>query len=212
VQTATGQAGAEPQAELSLKGTLEGQPLSLHFVGGSVLMLRETEKPYPVDLHVAYGDTELTIKGSLQDPIQFKGGNFQLRSPGRTSRTSIRCSASPGRRRRPIGSPAIRCFMGRLVLDHGLVTFDKTIMDTRKSVLHFDGKAALLTQAVKAKITADPKQFDLLDLHAPVLIGGKIRKPAISIGRKIPIPTPDFGGAKDVACEERIHELLLARP
>jgi hypothetical protein len=106
----------------------------------------------------------------------------------------------------------IRCFMGRLVFDHGLVTFDKTIMDTRKSVLHFDGKVALLMQVVKAKITADTKQFDLLDLHAPVLIEGKIRKPTISIGRKIPIPTPDFGGAQDVACEERIHELLAARP
>jgi hypothetical protein len=34
VQTATGQAGAEPQAEFSLKGKLEGEPLSLHFVGG----------------------------------------------------------------------------------------------------------------------------------------------------------------------------------
>jgi AsmA family protein len=47
VQTATGQAGAESNAELSLKGRLEGQPLSLHFVGGSALMLRETDKPIP---------------------------------------------------------------------------------------------------------------------------------------------------------------------
>ena len=106
----------------------------------------------------------------------------------------------------------IRCAMGRLVFDHGVVTFDKSLMDTRQSVLHFDGKAALLTQVVKSKITADPKQFDLLDLHAPVLIEGKLRKPAISIGRQIPIPTPDFGGAKDVACQERIQEMLAAQP
>jgi AsmA family protein len=450
VQTATGQAGAEPQAELSLKGNLEGQSLSLHFVGGSMLMLRETEQPYPVDLNVAYGDTKLTIKGSLQDPIQFKGGNVQLslagpdlsdiypllgipgpptppyriigklhKEPGiwrvtdmawhtgdsdlsgdvaidqRTKPSRLKANlvserlafadlaplvgATPGKTGtvstqakgelfpntplhmerlramnmdvtldakkvvapsylpvqalaarvqvedgqalvRPLnivfggGTVAgelavdartdnpttrtnlrfhdvdlaaffrgsrffdttkgklqgrivltgngrslaqvmgtasgdivlamtggsisglivslaglqiadalvlyitgdnripVRCAMGRLVFDHGLVTFDKTIMDTRKSVLHFDGKAALMTQVVKAKITSDPKQFDLLDLHAPVLIEGKIRKPAISIGRKIPIPTPDFGGAQDVACEERIHELLLAKP
>jgi uncharacterized protein involved in outer membrane biogenesis len=50
VSTATGQAGAEPEAQLSLKGRLEGQPLTLQFVGGSALMLRETDKPYPVDL------------------------------------------------------------------------------------------------------------------------------------------------------------------
>jgi AsmA family protein len=76
-----------------------------------------------------------------------------------------------------------------------LIVFDKTLMDTQKSVLHFDG--ALKTQQLRSKITADTKQFDLLDLHSPVLIDGKIRSPSISLGRKIPIPTPDFGGAKD---------------
>jgi uncharacterized protein involved in outer membrane biogenesis len=454
VQTAIGKAGAEPQAELSLKGGLEDQPLSLRFVGGSMLMLRETETPYPVDLKVAYGDTRLTIKGSLQEPFQFKSANVQLslegpdlsdiypllgipgpptppyritgklhREPGiwrlddmvwrtgdsdlsgvvaieqRPKRSLLKANlasqhlafadlaplvgATPGERgnvwtqqkqtakgdlfpnvplhverlramdmdvildakkvvapsylpmqalaahvvvedgqalvrplnmtfgggtvageltvdartddpttrtnlrlqevdfaaffrgsrffdatkgklqgrvvlaghgrslARVMGTASgdivlamtggsisglivslaglqiadalvlyitgdnripIRCAMGRLKFDHGVVTFDRTLMDTRKSVLHFDGKAALMTQVVKAKITADPKQFDLLDLHGPVLIEGKIRSPAISIGRQIPIPTPDFGGAKDVACEVRVRDLLLARP
>jgi AsmA family protein len=45
VSTATGQAGTEPEARLSLQGRLEGQPLTLQFVGGSALMLRETDKP-----------------------------------------------------------------------------------------------------------------------------------------------------------------------
>ena len=75
------------------------------------------------------------------------------------------------------------------------MVFDKTLMDTQKSVLHFDGEAVLKTQELRSKITADTKQFDLLDLHSPVLIEGKIRSPSISLGRKIPIPTPDFGGA-----------------
>src|SRR5690242_21948257 len=44
VSTATGQAGAEPEARLSLNGSLEGQKLSLDFVGGSALMLRQTDK------------------------------------------------------------------------------------------------------------------------------------------------------------------------
>ena len=74
------------------------------------------------------------------------------------------------------------------------MVFDKTLMDTQKSVLHFDGEAVLKTQELRSKITADTKQFDLLDLHSPVLIEGKIRSPSISLGRKIPIPTPDFGG------------------
>ena len=42
------------------------------------------------------------------------------------------------------------------------MVFDKTLMDTQKSVLHFDGEAVLKTQELRSKI---------------------------------PIPTPDFGGA-----------------
>ena len=82
VSTATGQAGAEPEARLSLKGRLEGQPLTLQFVGGSALMLRETDKPYPVDLEVAYGDTKLTVRGTIQDPFQYTGADLQLSLAG----------------------------------------------------------------------------------------------------------------------------------
>src|SRR4029077_8208914 len=62
VSTATGQAGAEPEARLSLNGTLEGQKLTVAFVGGSALMLRQTDEPYPIDLEVAYGETRLAFK------------------------------------------------------------------------------------------------------------------------------------------------------
>jgi hypothetical protein len=106
----------------------------------------------------------------------------------------------------------IRCALGRLKFDHGVVTFDKTLIDTRKSVLHFDGRAELATQALNSKITADAKEFDLLNMHAPVVIGGQILSPAISIGRKIPIPTPDIGRAKDVPCDQLISEVISAQP
>jgi uncharacterized protein involved in outer membrane biogenesis len=459
VSTATGQAGAEPEARLSLKGRLEGQPLTLQFVGGSALMLRETDEPYPIDLDVAYGDTRLTVKGTIQDPFQYTGADLQLSlagadlseifpllgipgpptppyrisgklhrepdswrvtdmtwhagdsdlsgdvaidqrskpsvltahlfsqhlafadlaplvgaTPGKTgnvSRQQARTEArletrgelfpdvplhverlramnmdvsldakrvvapsylpvqslmarvqvengraivrpldigfgggrlagemsvdaatdtptsqvnlrfdgvelaaffrgsrffdtTDGRLRGrivlvgtgrslaqvmgsadgdmvttmaggsvsglmvsladlQIGSALvlyitgdnripIRCAIGRLKFEHGFVVFDKTLMDTQKSVLHFDGSAALKTQELRSKITADTKQFDLLDLHSPVLIEGKIRSPSISLGRKIPIPTPDFGGAKDADCGELTRELWAAKP
>ena len=459
VSTATGQAGTEPEARLSLQGTLEGQPLTLQFVGGSALLLRETEKPYPVDLDVGYGATELTVKGSIQDPFQYKGADLQLSlsgsdlseifpllgipgpptppyrmsgklhlepdiwrvtdvvwhagdsdlsgdvavdqhskpsrltahlfsqhlafadlaplvgaTPGKTgnvspqqaqtearlegrgelfpnvplhierlramnmdvsldakrvvapsylpvqsltarvqvengraivrpldigfgggkvvgelsvdaatadptSRVNLRFEnvelaaffrgsrffdTTDGRLRGrivlagtgrslaqvmgsadgdivmtmaggsvsglivslanlQIGSALvlyitgdnripIHCAIGRLKFDHGLVAFDKTLMDTQKSVLHFDGEAALKTQQLRSKITADTKQFDLLDLHSPVLIEGEIRAPSISLGRKIPIPTPDFGGAKDADCSELTRQLWAAKP
>src|SRR5262245_1666184 len=82
VSTATGKAGVQPTAELQLKGKLENQPLALKFVGGSAVMLRDTEQPYPVDLDVAYGGTKLTLKGTLQDPFQWSGANVDLTLSG----------------------------------------------------------------------------------------------------------------------------------
>ena len=102
----------------------------------------------------------------------------------------------------------LRCGMGRLDFTNGTVAFDKTLIDTQRSVLHFDGHLNLGDQVLTSHITADPKKFDLLDLHAPVLIDGKLRSPHIAIGRKIPIPTPDFGGAKDVDCQATARDVM----
>ena len=458
VSTATGQAGAEPEARLSLKGRLEGQPLALQFVGGSALMLRETDKPYPVEVEIDYGETKLTVQGTIQDPFQYTGADLQLSlagpdlseifplvgipgpptppyrisgklqreqdiwrvtnmvlhagesdlsgdvaidqrgkpshliahlssqhlafadlaplvgaTPSKTGNVSrhqaqtearleargelfpnvplhverlramnmdvsldaqqvvapsylpvqslmTRVQVENGRATvRPLNmgfgggkvigelsvdaappTPTSRvnlrfegvelaaffrgsrffdttegrlsgrvilagtgrslaqamdsadgdvvttmagsvsgllvsaadlqiasalvlyvtgdnripicCAIGRLKFQHGPVVFDKTLMDTKKSVLHLDGEVALKTQELQIKISADPKQFDLLDLHSPLLIAGKIRSPSISLGRKIPIPTPDFGGAKDADCSELTRELWAAKP
>jgi hypothetical protein len=102
----------------------------------------------------------------------------------------------------------VRCVVSRLNFDHGTVAFDKTLLDTQRSVLHVDGRVTLGDQVVKTSIKSDPKKWDLLDLHAPVLINGKIRSPDISIGRKIPIPTPDFGGAKDEPCDQLTRDVM----
>ena len=102
----------------------------------------------------------------------------------------------------------IRCALSRLDFQHGNVTLVRTLFDTEKSVLHVDGQVALTSQVVNMHIKADPKKFDLLDLHGPVVVAGKIRKPEVSIARAIPIPTPVFGTAKDIACEALTQELL----
>jgi uncharacterized protein involved in outer membrane biogenesis len=105
----------------------------------------------------------------------------------------------------------IACAMGRLGLKNGVAHFDRTVVDTTKSVVHVDGTVSLADQAIRLQVTADPKRFSLLDLHGPVLIQGKLRNPAFSIGRIIPIPTPDFGTATDVPCGRRFQELLDAQ-
>lgn len=102
----------------------------------------------------------------------------------------------------------IKCAVGRLNFNHGTVTFDRTLLDTQKSVLHVQGQASLISQAVKAEIDADPKQFDLLDLHGAVVVQGKLRQPQVSLGRIFPLPTPVIGTAKDVACGQITQQLF----
>jgi hypothetical protein len=70
------------------------------------------------------------------------------------------------------------------------------------------GQASLITQAVRAEIDADAKQFDLLDLHGAVVVQGKLRQPHVSLGRIFPIPTPVIGTAKDVACGAATQQLF----
>ena len=105
----------------------------------------------------------------------------------------------------------IKCAVGRLNFHRGTVMFDRTLLDTQKSVLHVQGSASLISQAVKAEIDADAKQFDLLDLHGAVVVQGKLRQPQVTLGRVFPIPTPVIGTAKDVPCGQVTQQLLSAQ-
>ncbi len=456
ISTATGQAGGQPEAKLDLSGRLENEPLAVHFIGGSALMLRQTDKPYPVDLDVAYGATKLLVKGTLQDPIKWSGANVQVdlsgpnladiypllgipgpptppyrimgrldREPGMWKVTNSTWHAGdsdlageiaiderqnpshltaklvsqhltfadlapligavPGKSgnvspqqaaterqlevqgelfpneplhverlramnmdvsldARHVMAPSylpvtelafnvhvengvatvhplnlaiaggnvsgdlgidarphvpnvhaalalknldfgaffrgsrffdttkgriqgrvslvgngrslaqvmgtsnghievameggtvsdlmvslaglqiidalalyvtgdhripIRCALGRLDFNNGTVTFERTLLDTRRSVLNVQGSAGMALQVVNVTVSAQPKKFDLLDLHGPVSVHGKIRNPQITI--KVPIPHPVIGDAKDVACEALTEQLLSGK-
>ena len=459
VTTATGKAGDQPQAELSLKGKLEGQPLEVRFVGGSVLVLRDTEQPYPLDLDIVFGATKLKAKGTVQDPFKWTGANVDLtlsgpnmsdiypllgipgpptppytitgkleREPGvwkfvrskwRVGESDLTGEVTIDERKKPefltaklvsqklvfedlaplIGLPParktnvsakqaqtqqqleasgdlfpnvplnieklramnmdvtldakkviappwlpvqalafrvvilngvatvkpltmsvfgggtiqgelvmdartdtpkvranlragdiefknffresryfdatqgkiqgrlalagngrslaqvmgtadghvalalgggsvsslmvslaglqifdalilyvagdnripIKCAMGRLNFQQGTVAFDRTLLDTQKSVLYVQGQASLKSQTVKAEIDAHRKGFDLLDLHGTVRVEGKLRNPQVGLGRVFPLPTPVIGTAKDVACADLTNQLLATQ-
>ncbi len=102
----------------------------------------------------------------------------------------------------------ILCAVGRMNLQKGFVTFDRTFLDTQKSVLEVLGQVGLGNQVVNVEVKAYPKAFDLLDLHGPVHVQGKIRQPDIRLGRTIPIPTPIIGTAKDLPCQALTTQLL----
>lgn len=82
VATATGEAGGADELELALKGRLAGKPLTVRFRGGSVLMLRTSEQPYPVDLGVEFAETRLELDGTFSDPVAFEGADVRMALSG----------------------------------------------------------------------------------------------------------------------------------
>ena len=64
------------------KGTYAAQPITARLIGGALLSLRDAEHPWPVDLNVANGATHVALKGTLRDPLAFKGADMQLHLTG----------------------------------------------------------------------------------------------------------------------------------
>ncbi len=82
ISTASGKAGAQPQAELTLKGKLENQPLQVHFVGGSQSCCAIPASPTPSTSRSPMAAHRLTAKGTLDDPFEWKGANVDLTLSG----------------------------------------------------------------------------------------------------------------------------------
>ena len=102
----------------------------------------------------------------------------------------------------------IRCAAGHIDLTNGDAKFDRLIMDTTDSVLYFHGQSNLRSQNMKMDIYADPKDFSILEIHAPVHLEGKIRDPNISIGKGVPIPFIELGDAQDIRCDLLLKGVL----
>ena len=95
----------------------------------------------------------------------------------------------------------IRCGAGRAVVKDGVAQFDRVVVDTADSVLYAHGGVNLLDQTVDLYITADAKDFSLIDLEAPVRVKGPLGDPETSIAPdKLDIPFFEMGEAEDVDC------------
>jgi uncharacterized protein involved in outer membrane biogenesis len=84
-QAATGIVAQHQQTqELSVqaKGTYHGQPINGTMTGGTLLTLRNTAQPYPLDLHLANGTTHVALVGTVQNPLKFQGANVHLTLTG----------------------------------------------------------------------------------------------------------------------------------
>lgn len=83
IATATGKAGKTEQlVNIQGQGWYQGEPFKLTMTAGSLLDLRETDKPYPLNLKVTVGDTEGKVDGTLTEPLALKGVDLALSLQG----------------------------------------------------------------------------------------------------------------------------------
>ncbi len=76
MRIATGDA-APRSIIVDAKGTHAHQPITAHLVGGALLSLRDAA-PYPIALDLANGDTKVSLKGTLRDPLALAGADIDL--------------------------------------------------------------------------------------------------------------------------------------
>ncbi len=74
--------GGSPTISVKGSGVLEGQQARFTLTGGSILSLRENEEPYPVEVEATLGDTRVTGKGTMLDPVEMKGVDLALTLEG----------------------------------------------------------------------------------------------------------------------------------
>jgi uncharacterized protein involved in outer membrane biogenesis len=82
ITTAVGEAEKVQDIRFEAKGKLQGKPITVRFVGGSVMALRDKDKPYPLDLTAKYGGTEVSIKGTAADPFALEAADLDLSLKG----------------------------------------------------------------------------------------------------------------------------------
>lgn len=82
IATRAAEKTGKPQIVVDAKGRYAGQPITGRLIGGAVLALQEENQPYPIDLRLANGPTKVTLVGTVQDPLHFKGIDVKLTFAG----------------------------------------------------------------------------------------------------------------------------------
>ncbi|WEQ53268.1 AsmA family protein [Komagataeibacter oboediens] len=82
VHTTPAKGDAQARIVADVRGTYTGQAITGHFSGGALVSLADRTKPYPVDVEVHHGPTRLTLVGSVDDPMSFRGARLRLTLAG----------------------------------------------------------------------------------------------------------------------------------
>ncbi len=74
--------GREPELLATARGTYAGQPIEGRMIGGALLTLRDPTHPWPVDLRLANGPTQVELQGTMDEPLALGGARLRLRFAG----------------------------------------------------------------------------------------------------------------------------------
>jgi uncharacterized protein involved in outer membrane biogenesis len=77
-----GEAEQRDRVAFQADGKLEGKPIKISFAGGSIALLQDTTKPYPLKLAIDYGQTSVDIDGEVDDPFKLTGLDLQMKLKG----------------------------------------------------------------------------------------------------------------------------------
>ncbi len=70
--------GEEPQVVAEAEGTYAGEPITGRLRGGAILNLRNAATPWPIDLTLANGPSEVALRGTVQEPLALQGADLRL--------------------------------------------------------------------------------------------------------------------------------------
>ena len=82
IRIGAGEAEASDRVAFHAEGKLQGKPIRVKFAGGSIALLRNSEKPYPLQLSIDYGKTSIDVAGQVVDPFQLSGVDLEMKLKG----------------------------------------------------------------------------------------------------------------------------------
>ncbi len=77
ISTAVGRS-EERAIELKGDGSFQQEKFTLRAQGGSLLSLWDKNKPYPIDINIAFGDTKAIARGTFVEPLQLREPNLTV--------------------------------------------------------------------------------------------------------------------------------------
>ncbi len=75
---AAGASGQPARITVQASGVYGGQPLTGSFVGGALMSVGATAHPFPIDLRLTVGPTNVALVGTVRDIIAFTGADLKL--------------------------------------------------------------------------------------------------------------------------------------